>query len=89
MLINDNDEGGRRGEAELQQSQTGRGGSWGNGGRVCDGVLLLSVYGDAFISTGGVQSSDGTLPENMEEEEAGEAFEEEEERGGFMEVDEE
>lgn len=53
-------------------------------------MLLLSMYGDAFISTGSLQSSDGTLPENMEEEEAGEAFEEEEEeRGGFMEIDEE
>lgn len=56
---------------------------------MCDGLLLLSMYSDAFIGTGGVQSSDGTLPENMEEEEEREAFEEEEKRGGFMEVDEE
>lgn len=52
-------------------------------------MLLLSMYGDAFIGTSGVQSPDGTMPEYMEEEEAGEAFEEEEERGGFMEIDEE
>lgn len=73
----------------MPHSQTDRGSGWGDGSGVCDGVLLLSMYGDTFIGTGGVQSSDGTLPENMEEEEAGEAFEEEEETGGFIEVDEE
>lgn len=55
-------------------------------------MLLLSMYVDAFISTSCVQSSDGTLPENMEEEEETKAFneeEEEEEGGGFMEVNEE
>lgn len=74
--IKDNEGGGRREAAEWEYSQTDRRGGWWDGGGVCDGLLLLSMCSDAFSGTGSVQSSDGTVPENVAEEEAEEAFKE-------------